>query len=128
MERIAPPDPNWISLPCSICAVKTALDFWVPPKLKDDFKEINIPDGFVVKKDSYVTLNSMNKLIRSNLPVRKRVNFKKGERPLLKDYIPNNQETAIICCLGHYIYQEYDKYYSFYNNDNDEVVSVWILI
>lgn len=127
MNRILPPK-EWENEPCSLCAVKTALKLNIPPEYKHLFSEMVVPDGYILRKDGYAALNSMNKLVRFNLSVRKRIDYKRGERPLLKEYIPNNQERAIICVLGHYIYQEYDTYYSFFDNDNDEVVSVWILI
>lgn len=126
LNRMLPPG-EWANEPCSLCAVKTALKLTIPPEFKHLFSEMVVPDAFTLRESGYATLNSMNKLVRANLSVRKRIDYKRGERPLLKEYIPNNQERAIICCLGHYIYQEYDTYYSFFNNDNDEVVSVWIL-
>lgn len=32
-----------------------------------------------------------------------------------------------VCLLGHYIYIDNDNYYSFFDNDEDEVVCIWWL-
>lgn len=117
--------------PCSICAVKTAIELsmWCPwdPE-EEDIRYFKMPEDINIKSDGYVTLKDMNKLVRKNFDVTKRLTFKRGERPTLKDFIRDNPyETAIICCLGHYLYLQEGTYYSFFNNDNDDVVSVWLL-
>ena len=98
--------------PCSIVAVSCALGD----------TPIDSPE---VKQDGYATLQSANAYIRRNLPVKKRINYKRGERPNLKDL--NADYEAIVCVFGHFLYLDRDKYYSFFDNDNDDVVSVWIL-
>lgn len=123
--------PNWENEPCSICAVKTAiaLSMWFPwdPEV-DDVRLFKMPEGINIKSDGYVTLKDMNSLVRKNFVVKKRLTFKRGERPTLKDFIRDNpHKTAIVCCLGHYLYLQEGTYYSFFNNDNDDVVSVWLL-
>ena len=128
LKRIIPPRA-YENVPCSILAADIALDRWITCcDVEIDDKKLQIPENIKVREDGYVTLNDMNKIIRRNFMVEKRITYKRGERPLLKEYIPNNNYGArILCCLGHYIYQEYDTYYSFFDNANDEVVSVWIL-
>lgn len=85
--------------------------------------------------NGYTTLNDANELIREteNIYVIKRFQFKRGERPLLnelKDYFNMNNiscSKAIVCVTGHYLYYDLDNdtYYSFFDNDTDEVINVW---
>ncbi len=111
MVRIAP--ENSISgLPCSIAAVSCALGY-VPEKLPS------------LRNDGWATLNAANKFIRAHLRVKKRVNYKRGERPLLKDLHVGGK--AIVCVYGHFLFLDHETYYSSYNNQCDEVVAVWLL-
>lgn len=120
MKRIAP-DNRLVNYPCCIVAVSTVLGFdnasnraaqsrtWFPQ----------------MDASGYVTLSEANRFIRANLNVRKRMDFKRGSRPLLKDLNLNGK--AIVCVLGHYLYLNHETYYSFFDNENDEVVAVWEL-
>lgn len=83
------------------------------------------PVGKPVMKDGYTTLNAANTWIRQNLKVQKRINYRRGERPKLRDLHLDGR--GIVCVVGHYIYVDHETYWSFFNNDNDEVVTVWIL-
>ena len=141
MQRIilrkSPPDAAWGILPCSKCAVLTAISMKAS-EIKPDPNYLGkpadillyYPPEYKLKAGGYATLNSMNKLVRGNLTVSKRVDYKRGERPLLKDFLsehPDPGDSTIICCLGHYIYAEGLIYYSFFENFYDEVVAVWFL-
>ena len=111
MTRILP-DKSLDGVPCSIVAVTCALGD----------TPTDIPD---LKDDGYATLASANKYIRSNLPIKKRVDYKRGQRPVLKDL--DIEGRAIVLVLGHFIYFDGKAYHSFFNNDLDEVVSVWLI-
>ena len=106
------PSPALSQCPCSVVAVASALG--------------HRPEGEPqLRADGYATLAAANKFIRANLPVKRRKDYKRGERPTLRDL--NYDGKAIVCVLGHYIYLDGDDYYSFFDNDNDDVVAVWEL-
>lgn len=113
------PEKHLQDSPCSIVAIVSA---------KKDLNintETILPDTF--KEDGYLDLDSMNKLIRENLPVKKKQYFKRTERILLKDFLENNIEKCIVCVYGHYIYVNRKDYWSFFSNEKDKVVSIWFL-
>lgn len=114
MSRIIP-ENELLDKPCSIVAVTCALKGCVPKN----------EDTYVarIRDDGYATLNSANWFIRENLPIKKRIDFKRGQRPLLKDI--SHDIKAVICVYGHYLYYEYGNYWSYFDNDNDEVVAIW---
>lgn len=111
MKRIKPPD-LLDGVPCSIVAVTCALK-----GIPEDVPEL--------KNDGYATLASANKYIRANLPIRKRIDYKRGERPLLRDL--HLKGKAIVCVYGHFLYLDHEEYHSFFDNEADEVVSLWII-
>lgn len=102
--------------PCSLTAVACALGEL--PEGSEEYIES-------LKGDGYATLSQANKLIRSNLDIKKSVDYKRGSRPKLKDL--HLEGCAVVCVLGHFLYVEDETYYSFYDNTDDDVVSVWIL-
>ena len=111
MQRIVP-DEKFYDLPCSIVAVSLAKGGQIIPTE-------------VSKTDGYMTLRDMNTYVRQNLSVAKRTDYKRGQRPILKALRLDGR--AIVCVLGHYIYLENETYYSFFQNDYDQVVAVWKL-
>lgn len=113
MSRIIPGN-ELLDKPCSIVAVTCALKH--TPKNEDVYVA-------QIRSDGYATLNNANRFIRDNLPIKKRIDFKRGQRPLLKDLKPDIK--AIICVYGHYLYYDYGNYWSYFDNDNDEVVAIW---
>lgn len=116
MKRILP--NTWLeSTPCLIVSVCSALRCGPVVFEADDYPKL--------RDDGYATLNAANKWIRSHLNVRKRVTYKRGERPKLRELDLDGE--AIVCVLGHYIYADKDTYWSFFDNDDDEVVTVWLL-
>ena len=117
MKRIMP-DRVFNDIPCSMVAVGCALG---------NDRDSIIHKAVGLKNDGYLTLNDMNKYIRSLLPVQKKEYYKRGTRPVLKDILTNNNKKAVVCLLGHYIYIDNDNYYSFFDNDEDEVVCIWWL-
>ena len=106
------PDSSLQGVACSIVAVSCALGH-VPE---------NLP---ALRKDGWATLNVADKFIREYLPVAKRINYKRGQRPRLKDLHLDGK--AIVCVYGHLLYLDHEIYYSFFDNENDEVVAVWLL-
>lgn len=110
------PSPDLSGYPCSIVAVACALKGEKPKGLEEYLTSL--------REDGYATLDKANKFIRANLPVKKAIYYKRYERPRLCDL---NYDRALVCVYGHLVYLEEDKYYSFFDNENDEVVKVWIL-
>lgn len=110
------PKSIYNGLPCSFVAVGCA----VGEKNEDLMR---FADG--LKDDGYLSLDNMNKYIRSLLPIQKKQYFKRGERPILKDLLENNQRKAVVCLLGHYVYVDGKDYWSFFENEYDDVVCIW---
>lgn len=104
--------------PCSVVAVGCAL------KCTDEsaLKALKSP---LLHSDGYLSLDGMNRLARANLSVKKRLNFKRGQRPILRDFCHGFSGKAIVCVAGHYVYVEGGDYWSFFWNGDDEVISVW---
>jgi hypothetical protein len=115
MNRIIPDDALY-GKPCCITAVVCA----APNKNLANNLE------FLPKRgEGYATLDAANKFIRTNLDVKKNTKYRRGERPLLKDLHLDGK--AIVCVKGHYLYLDHETYYSFFDNEDDDVVSVWQL-
>ena len=115
--RITPSD-KYEDQPCSCVSVGCAFE--------DTFGKdyhINLPDG--VREDGYLTLDNMNAFIRSVLPIKKKVYFKRSERIPLKEFLESNKGRCVVCVLGHFIYVNGDNYWSYFDNEDDDVVCVW---
>ena len=110
------PKSIYNGFPCSFVAVGCA----VGEKNEDLMKLAN-----GLKDDGYLSLDNMNKYIRSLLPIQKKQYFKRGERPILKDLLENNERKAVVCLLGHYVYIDGKDYWSFFENEYDDVVCIW---
>lgn len=78
MKRITP-DKIYNDLPCSQVAVGCALGITD----KEAVLRLKSP---CLKNDGYLSLDGMNALVRANLDVKKRVNYRGGERPALRDW------------------------------------------
>jgi hypothetical protein len=105
------PRREYMGAPCSITAVGCASGVRpgeVPPH----------PNG-------YMSLRDMNKLVRKYCLVRKYVYFKQTERVKLKQLHLTGR--AVVCVEGHYLYVDKEEYWSFFYNEEDPVVAVWIL-
>jgi hypothetical protein len=84
--------------------------------------------GPKLQSGGYLSLNGLNGLIRAHLAVTKRENYKRGERPALRDWAHAHLgQRAVVCVLGHYLYFDGRDYHSFLWNGGDPVVSVWYL-
>lgn len=112
------PDSIYEGYPCSVVAVGCASGLTDADALKSLLSSKLHDDG-------YLSLSGMNRLARTNLPIVKRYNYKRGERPTLLKFSCDFKEKAIICVIGHYIYCNGEDYYSFFDNEFDDVISVW---
>lgn len=119
MRKIPPCEYG--NMPCSYVAAGCAY-------FDMKYAKLNAPLPGVIGKDGYLTLESANNFFRKVLSIRKKQNFKKGHRPLLKDFLERNTERACVCVCGHYIYVNGHDYWSFLDNDNDEVVCAWYIM
>lgn len=114
------PDKKYRGQPCSVTCVGTAYDHihtWPFTIIK--------PEG--MRYDGYLRLRDMNQFAREYLPIAKRIDFKKNERPRLKEFLQTNETRCCICVLGHYLYADTQTYWSFFDNDDDKVIAVWYL-
>lgn len=116
MERRTPKDPSGrlYNTPSLVIAVDLALGIIESPH-----------DWPKIRRDGYASLNAANTWIRENLPVKRRRDYRRGERPKLKDLRLDGM--AIVCVLGHYIFLDHEVYWDFFDNDEDDVVTVWEL-
>jgi len=123
ITRINPP-AVYNGLPCSMVAVGCALGY---TSIKD-IEKLRSP---LLHKDGYLPLNGGNKLIRQNLPIKRggRTDYRRGERPTLRQWLNDHPGgPAVICVYGHLLYTDgTGKYYSFFDNLDDDVVSSWEL-
>ncbi len=115
MTRITP--KTYLSeTPCSIVAVSSALN--CTPEDTESYKTL-------LKINGYATLEAANKYIRANLDIKRRINYKRGQRPKLKNLHLDGK--AVVCVYGHFVYLDHERYWSFFDNEDDDVVSVWQL-
>ena len=82
-----------------------------------------------LKDDGYLSLDGFNRMVRKFFPVKKKLYFKRNERPTLQDYLTTLEDDAFICVRGHYIYADAfcDGYWSFFDNATDPVICAWLL-
>lgn len=120
MKRIEP-SSIYNFKPCSMVAVGCAVGC-------TDEDALNSLKSASLHSDGYLSLKGMESLIKANLSVEKSVYYKRGERPVLRDFAHANEgRKAIVCLLGHYVYFDGHDYYSFFKNGGDQVVKVWYL-
>lgn len=119
MKRILP-DEIFRGAPCSTVAVGCALHVTNRNALRSLVsKELH--------DDGYLSLAGMNRLVRANLSVVRRVDYRRGQRPTLRDFCHKYVGRAIVCVEGHFLYVEGGNYYSFFFNGSDRVVCVWFI-
>lgn len=120
MKRIQP-NKIYERMPCSVVAIGCALG------LTDKAALRGLKSPFL-KSDGYLSLDGMNALVRARLAVKKRQNYRRDERPVLRDWAHENiGHPAVVCVFGHFLYFDGRDYYSFFKNGDDEVVTVWYL-
>ena len=114
------PDKKYRGQPCSVTCVGTAYDHihtWPFTIIKPE----------EMRYDGYLRLRDMNQFAREYLPIAKRIDFKKNERPRLKEFLQTNETRCCICVPGHFLYADAQTYWSFFDNDDDKVITVWYL-
>ena len=84
-----------------------------------------MPEG--LRKNGYLTISDMNKYIRDNLRIFKKYTYQKVERVTLKEYLKTHKGQGIVCVPGQFVYVREGDYWSYVNNDNDEVICEWRL-
>ena len=128
MKRILP-NKVYKGLPCSVVAVGCAMGIDDKAEAKELLAEAREGafGGGRLQADGYLSLRGMNALIRGHKAVTGRVDYKRGQRPCLRDFCHSYSGKAVVCLLGHFIYVEGGNYYSYFFNGDDPVVSVWCL-
>jgi len=127
LERVTPPEMIE-GLPCSVVAcccafVAHGMDIReAVKKVRTAVKDLDIH----FKGDGWLTLDQMNKLVRTLFAVRRRRDFRRGERPTLSGLCSGNYD-ALVCVLGHFVYLRGCKYWSYFDNKGQEVVAIWEL-
>lgn len=119
MKRILP-DKIYQGKPCSVVSVGCAMKIGSEDALQALFSS-------KLRSDGYLSLKGMDELARANLSVTRRSDFRRGQRPCLRDFCHGYSGKAVVCLRGHFVYVEGGDYYSFYFNGDSEVVTVWYL-
>ncbi len=118
-------DTLFNDVPCIIVSLFTATFSFEKtyPVLgtREEFNGNNYP----CDEEGYCKLKEANRVIRALFDVNKYIYYKRSERKKLKDL--ELEGINIICCKGHYISTNDNEYYSFFNNDDDEVIAIWKL-
>ena len=115
------PKRKYSGKPCSYVGVGCAYEKTVYQTFDED-----LPEG--LREDGYLSLYDANKFIRKYLDVKKKVYYKRKERIPLWKFLKENKEKCCICVLGHFVYADENNYWSFFDNDEDEVVCVWYIM
>lgn len=114
------PNSRFFGQPCSYVGTACAYEDYYGKSFPG-----GLPDG--LKANGYLSLEGENRYLRSWLPVSKKVYFKRGERPLFRDFLRTNTARCCVCVFGHFVYVKGADYWSFFDNEEDEVVCVWYL-
>lgn len=126
------PDNCLVGTPCSVTAMACANAYNAEDRHRMEKRytdidkyysdELNLDDG-------YLSLDGFNRMVRKFFPVKKKLYFKRNERPTLRNYLTTLEDDAFICVKGHYIYADAfcDGYWSFFDNATDPVICVWLL-
>lgn len=120
--RIAPLS-KFVGLPCSYVTVGTAFEDYFSRSFDVEFASV----ANEVKNDGYLTLDVMTRFIRTYLPVRKKLYFRRDDRIKLVDLLSINGYRACVCVRGHFVYVCGHDYYSFFDNEQDDVICIWYL-
>lgn len=114
------PSEKYNGLPCSYVGTGCAYeDIYRKP-----FTEPLPPN---LKDDGWSTLENTNKYVRKFFKVKKKEYYKRGERPILNDFLSHNFGKCLVCVYGHFIYVSGNDYWSFFDNSQDEIVCIWYL-
>lgn len=111
--------PYLPTLPCSQIALMCAAEDMVVPLTVQPPK---------VDKVGYCRLQDMNQVIRKVFPQARFIYVNRAFRNTLSHLIAGHQGIKMIICVqGHFIYFNGSDYYSYFNNDNDTVIAIWML-
>lgn len=114
------PDSKYHGLPCSYVGTGCAYENYYGKSFEEPMFE-NLKD------DGWSTLENTNRYIRSLLPIKKKVYYKRNERFTLREFLESNTEKCCVCVYGHFIYVNKQDYWSFFDNEDDKVVCIWYL-
>lgn len=115
--------------PCTMVACGCALDYFRHvPGGQSRFDVSQAILGLKYHNDGYLSLQGTNKLVRQLLHVSKGgyKYFKRNERSRLRDY-DFEGKSAIVMVLGHCIFVSGNDYYSFFENEDDDIVAIWFV-
>lgn len=82
-------------------------------------------ENYPCDENGYCSLKEANRVIRALFDVKKYLYFKRSERKKLGSL--ELEGVNIVCCKGHYISTNGNEYYSFFNNEDDDVIAIWQL-
>lgn len=120
MRRIIPSD-IYREKPCSVVSLGCALQIC-------DERALSALVSPYLRGDGYLSLKGMNELVRANCRVVRRTDYRRGERPALRDWAHEHLgERAVVCVAGHFVYFDGKDYHSFFFNGGDPVICVWTL-
>lgn len=111
------PDQKYSEIPCSYASLYIAMDVF----RKTDPKPV-VPDG-----TSYLTLDAADRLFKKYFPRARRYYYNKDNRVILNLFLQTNNQKVIICVKGHYLFANGRNYYSFFDNNLDEIIGIWYL-
>lgn len=114
------PGSKYLGLPCSYVATGCAFEDYFGKPFNED-----LPNG--LKDSGWLSLADGNRFVRKYLPVKKKLYFKRKERFPLSEFLKTNKDNAVVCVYGHLIYVKGSDYISFFDNDDDPVVCIWLL-
>ncbi len=106
--------------PCSYIALVCATKDMVVP-----FLSVHLPK---VDRKGYCKLADMTPSIKAHFPNVRYIYVRPAWRSTLSNFIEGHKGTkAIICVQGHFIYFDGTDYYSYFDNDQDTVIAIWML-
>lgn len=114
------PLPKYHMLPCSFVGVGCAFE----DIYKADFPGVLSEE---LKEDGWLNLDDANRYIREYLPVKKKQYFKRNERSKLSLFLRDNTRKCCVCVYGHFIYVNGHDYWSYFDNEDDDIVCIWYL-
>lgn len=114
------PNNKYNGLPCSYVGIGCAYE----DIYKKPFEEPMLGN---LKDDGWSTLENTNKYVRSLLPVKKKVYYKRSERFTLREFLETNNAKCLVCVYGHFVYVNGEGYWSFFENEDDKIVCIWYL-
>lgn len=113
------PEKKYENLPCSFVGTGCAYEDYYGERFTEP-----LPEGL---KGGWLSLENLNSYIRKVLPITKKEYYKRGTRPKLKDFLKENYRPCLICVYGHFLYAKNEDYWSFFDNEEDDIVCIWYI-